>query len=1036
MFSRLWRRWQKQRDQAPGKKGVAPSQSALGRPCLEVLEDRMLLSSSIPLNATSWTPLGPAPMINGSFSGNSETASGRVTGIAGDPKDANTIFLAAASGGIWKSVNGGNSWTPMTDNVTDAAGNPVPLFMGAVAETRDSLGNEIVYAGTGEPNQTADFGNAGNAPGFYGEGILKSTNGGVTWTLQNPGRIFDRMSIYKIAIDPTNANIAYAAVGTGTNGAFDVYGNPLAHNNTGVFKTTNGGLTWSNITSGISTTQEFTDVVIDPNSPTIVYIGVGSDNSTGIDGVYKSTNSGGTWNLLTGAAGAAIPTGATVGRVTLALASNSWLYVAITDPATGGLLNGQLYRTTDTGVTFNAIRTPNYLGGQGDYDTALAIDPTDPNRIFAAGQINLPIPDIIESPNGGASWFGLSAGNFPPHTDHHALVFDAIGRLLDGNDGGIWRLNDSDVTNFPNNLVWQDLNTNLSTTQMVGVALDPQNANIAYTGTQDNNSLQFNNNLAWSQVGPGGDGGNTAVDPFDHFLGQSAVYVETAIPQQLSISKDGGITFNPVGPGLPGFGANFYPTFIVDPNPQTQPGAIPNTARVLFGSDGLWQSINQGATWTEIGIPGVNGFNIPSLTNAFGTFNAPIDTIAVAPGNSNIIYVESGGSIFVTRNGNSGAATQWTQAAPPPGFPNGPFSQIAVDPNNPLTAYVVRDAFSLASTPFVRGGLGHVFKTVNGGTSWTDISGNLPNVPVDSIVIDPNTAAANRIYLGTDVGIYTGTLNGGTWNVFRSGLPNAQVSQLEIVQYPTQTILAAATYGRGLFETLLSGGTVAGQDHLTVLTQPPASVVAGTKFGLVIEALNSAGAVDTSFNGPVTISLGPNAPAGSTVGGTVTVNAVNGVATWGVPSPPRPSLILTKAGSYTLVASASGASFPNGKSSVTTNTIVVTPGVAAGFAASPTAITVNSKTTITLTAVDAFGNTVTAPNTSAANTFPTATVPRGPTLTPVSHAAGSNTWIYTLVAHTLGILQIQFKATLTYAGVARNLSSTITFGVSFGSKHS
>src|SRR5208282_4295371 len=136
--------------------------------------------------------------------------SGRVTGIAADTTDPNTIFIAAAGGGVWKTTNGGASWNPLTDNLTDSSGNPIPLFMGAIAETRGSGGNEVVYAGTGEANNSNDS--------YYGEGVLVSTNGGTTWTLTGESQLQGTI-ISRIAIDPQNSNIAYAAVGnTGVNG--------------------------------------------------------------------------------------------------------------------------------------------------------------------------------------------------------------------------------------------------------------------------------------------------------------------------------------------------------------------------------------------------------------------------------------------------------------------------------------------------------------------------------------------------------------------------------------------------------------------------------------------------------------------------------------------------------------------------------------------------------------------------------------------------------------------------------------------------
>jgi photosystem II stability/assembly factor-like uncharacterized protein len=189
-------------------------------------------ATGITLSTSAWTPIGPADLSDGS--------SGRLAGVAADPTNANILYVAAAGGGVWKTTNAGSSWTPLTDNQST-------LFMGAIAVAPTNP--STIYAGTGEATNSS--------LSFYGRGVLKSTNGGTTWTLLG-NSVFDRLVISKIAIDPTNANTVYAAVeDTGENGV---------SGNTGIWKSTDGGNTWIDTTSNISTSDGYSDVDPDPSN--------------------------------------------------------------------------------------------------------------------------------------------------------------------------------------------------------------------------------------------------------------------------------------------------------------------------------------------------------------------------------------------------------------------------------------------------------------------------------------------------------------------------------------------------------------------------------------------------------------------------------------------------------------------------------------------------------------------------------------------------------------------------------------------------
>ena len=182
-------------DPPHGAHAAAPRRRVAFRAQLETLEDRVVLAT--------WQPLGPAPIVLGQTAGRLDV-SGRVTGVATDPKDANTIFIATAGGGVWKTFNGGQSWTPLTDNLTNSNNNPIPLFMGAIAETRGPANNQIVYAGTGVADNSQDS--------YPGVGIFVSYDGGSSWILR--GSQFAGGAVAQIAIDPTDSTgqTVYAAI--------------------------------------------------------------------------------------------------------------------------------------------------------------------------------------------------------------------------------------------------------------------------------------------------------------------------------------------------------------------------------------------------------------------------------------------------------------------------------------------------------------------------------------------------------------------------------------------------------------------------------------------------------------------------------------------------------------------------------------------------------------------------------------------------------------------------------------------------------
>ena len=680
------------------------------------------------LSSTTWTPIGPASLQSFNL------VSGRIVGIAPHPTRANTIYIAAAGGGVWETTNGGTSWSHKTDSQKT-------LSMGAIA-----IGTgiqETIYAGTGEANNALDSN--------FGCGILVSTNGGRRWTLaRGPSHAFNRLTTSQIAVDPTNSSVAYAAMADfGANGLFG--------RNTGIWKTTDSGMTWTDTTTSIDSSLPWSAIVIDPTNHQTLYAAVGYIFGASTNGVYKSTDGGATWTLLSGG-----PRGQPAGRIAIAISptNSQILYVtACGNGNTGSSSFGTLYkimRSDNGGQTFTDLTggTPNYMGGQGWYDTAVMVDPSNSAIVYVAGESGG--NSILRSTNSGVSWTDISSGGSTPHVDHHALVFDANGRLLDGDDGGIYRLDN------PSPASWTDLNGNLQTIQFEGIGLHPTDPNRAIGGSQDNGTEVYTGGLVWTET-DGGDGGFAKFSKTNGNRAYHQIPVDSSGPDFFRRSDDGGHTWVTETSRIVADmnHQNFYAPYVVDPG---------NGDRVLYGTYNVWETTTGGDSWAALSQVDLNGWN-PSGFN--------VDAIGLAPSDVSIIYAAANGHIFVTTN--HGAT--WTEHSIS-GLPH--VQDLQVNPSNSQIAYAVINQFNPGGT---------VFSTTNGGTTWTKISGNLPKEPVWSLQIG---SVSGTLYVGADDGVYATTNFGATWSRFGTGFPHAQVFQIELNS--SLHILAAGTHGRGMWE--------------------------------------------------------------------------------------------------------------------------------------------------------------------------------------------------------------------------------------------
>ena len=707
--------------------------------------DKSSASKSAAASADRWTMIGPRPesvLLTPPYG--PPIASGRVSALAVDPRNPDVAYAGGATGGVWKTTDGGINWTPLTDDQPS-------LAIGSIALAPSNP--DIVYAGTGEQNFSGDS--------YYGAGVLKSMDAGATWK-HLPGSFVGPFSatsggggyrIGAIAVSPTNPNIVLAG------GSREIPGE------SGIFRSTDGGESWIAVLTG----SAGTGIVFDPTNPDIVYSAIGRTNGDLKYGVFKSIDAGATWTAANGTGANALPiTGG--GRIEIAIAPSSprTLYVSIATQTS--TLRG-VFKTVDGAQNWTSVPSvPDYCAPQCNYDNAIAVHPQRPDVVVVAGDAfgTFQSNGIYRTLNGGTTWASifLGANGNSPHSDHHALAFSRDGgRLYDGNDGGVYRADD--VSAGPVN--WTNLNNTLAITSMSsGFAMDPLNPNIIYAGTQDNGTLKYTGGLQWDQIF-GGDGEQAQVD----FSLPTTVYVTTPGIDINKITDQG--NFQAYVPVTHGINRNdrsgFTAAFAMDSS---------NPDRLYFGTYRVYQSTDAAGLWQAIS---------PDLTN--NNTGAIVNTIAVAPSYPNVVYAgTTNGRVQITYNALEGTGANWGDHSQ--GLPLRTITYLAVDPLDPLTAYATFSGFS----GFNRDAQGHIFRTSDGGIVWTDISGNLPNIPVNELVIDPDIL--NTFYAGTDIGVFRTADGGATWSTLSNGLPNIVVLGLKL--HRRSRTLRAATHGRSMWE--------------------------------------------------------------------------------------------------------------------------------------------------------------------------------------------------------------------------------------------
>lgn len=713
-----------------------------------------------------WKLIGPRPTQNfGTY-----VTSGRVNAIVIDPRSNDIAYAGAADGGIWKTFDGGATWMPLTDDQPSVATGAIAL---------DPSNPDIVYAGTGEENFSIDS--------YTGVGILKSLDGGVSWT--NIVGPFLRQRFAALAVHPNNGRIILGAT------------------TAGLFRSTDAGQTWTSVLSGTAIS-----VFFDPARLDTAFAGIGNIDGDPRNGVYRSTDGGATWNRAGGAAPNLLPSGTSAGRIEVvsAPAGPDTVWAAIANPFKSGAatLNG-IYRTADSGQHWTRVDAPDVCTPQCWYDLVLRPNPSNSNVVYLGGV------RIARSVTGGSTWQTLpsngSAGS--PHVDHHALAFTLDGtRLYDGNDGGVW----STDTPASSTVTWKNLNASLAITQFYpGLSMHPTDPNVSLGGTQDNGTQLYQGNIRWIQV-IGGDGGYTAIDPSVTAVAYGS-FIDITLFRTLeldffdSIDATHGIDQSDRH--------RFIGTYVMDPsNPQ----------RMYYGTYRLYRSLDGAGLWRP-----VSGDLTNPISPTTGSSTYTISTIAVAPSDSSVIYTgAASGAVYSSEDG----AVTWTDRSN--GLPARAATHVSVDPADPGTVYVTFSGYTAAAETFQ----GHVFKSTNFGASWSDISGNLPNLPVNDVVLDPDVP--DMLYVATDLGVMASSDAGASWAPLGTGLPHTAVTSL-VLQRSTRT-LRAGTHGRSAWDYALPESSFS---PVISALNPASKNAGGGDFLLTISGSNFGPGIHVRWNG-------------------------------------------------------------------------------------------------------------------------------------------------------------------------------------------
>jgi len=897
-----------------------------------------------------WMALGPSPVPNGQTQQfpNVTPVSGRSTCVVVDPTNSNKVYLGTAQGGVWRTLDGGATWTPIFDTAQS-------LSIGALALAPSNP--TILYVGTGEPNNSADS--------YFGVGVYRIDNADTTATLVGPinpqittgtttaltyncfnGRTISRILVNPI--DPANLFVSTAAGVAGAAGnALSNTIPPLALR--GVFRSANA--------TAAAGTVTFQKIVVNTDGS---LDNPGTGNTSIFDMCFEPGNAN---NLLVSTSGAA--TGGVIMRSTNALAATPTFtqvlfpgfnglvmhlainkvgavvtaYVASNEPSgVAGCSSigqaGRVRKSVDGGVTWSAplAAAEGYCGGQCSYDNPVGVDPTNANIVYIGGNARGTCSDVLKrSADGGTTFTRDDTGL---HADSHGITIDPLtvpSTVWFVNDGGVWKRPDAAA-----GTAWLNQNTNgLNTIQFVSLAVHPTDQFMTIGGTQDNGTEAMQGSYGNWVSAESGDGGFALIDQSstdttnvtmyhtffnqtNNFIGFDRTNLGTCLPPP-DANKDswefrgGGFSNDPTlscdGTAFTLSNGILSADTVLFYAPMALGPGTPNT--LYFGTNKLYRSTDRGDTMVIVSQnPIVAG--------------VAVSAIGISPTNDNVRIVGlRNGKVFATTTGanpllDTGfvAPTNATASAT-----NKHVARAVIDPLNANTAYLTLAYYTNPSTA------GQIWRTTNlnaATPTWTSIGNTatgLPNVPVNGFVTDsgdPGFPGVTVLYAGTDIGVYVSTDSGASWNPFGNPLL-PRVAVFDLVLQPSFRILRAATHGRGAWQIGLPGSNC--------VPVPPTPTVT------------------------------PGGPTTFCAGGSVTLTSSSATGNqWydGVtllPGQTNQTYIATTSGNYNVVVTALCPSAPSASTTVTVNPIPATPTITPG---GPTTFCAGGS--VTLTSSSASGN--------------------------------------------------------------------------------
>ncbi len=699
---------------------------------------------------SAWSPVGPY-VLPVNETGYMQNGIGRINCIAFHPTDPNTYFVGVAQGGAWKTTNNGVSWTPLTDNlpierISDICidpNNPNTMYISVC----DFEYIDVALNLDGRKRNT-----------HYGLGVYKTTDGGLTW---NPTALSfqltngDASLIRKILVNPANSNQV------------------IACGVSGMYTSSNGGSTWNHTLDSL-----FWDLVQDPTSPSTLYATSGwlQYQNIGSCGIYKSTDFGNTWVMLT--TGIA-PTG-DIQRIKLAIAPTDHNYIYA---MAVGMDEGSrgIYKSTNAGTTWTYIDPGvNMLeggdgtmpGGQGTYDLGFMVNGTDKNTVYVGGVNIWGSTDGAQTFNPVSHWtlqYGPTL-----HGDIHFMERQPTsGNIFVCSDGGLYRTtavtpetwNDANSgTPWPTQ--WTTISDGMNITSFYRVSSSRNTTGRLMAGAQDNASFYYDGST-WNTIF-GGDGMDNYLDPID-----DNVVIGSSQYGNFYVSNNAGLSTVWTTVNVNNEAGEWVSPIAADYN---------NYGTIYAGLTNVVKSTDGGFNWSALA---------PMPANAI--HDNEMSALAVSNTNSNVIYgsrrirfeYSSPSTIYITQDGGN----SWTDITA--GLPDSLyFTSIDVSQTDANTAYVTLAGFTAGQK---------VYKTSNAGATWQNISFNLPNIPVNCVKTVP---VFNDLLIATDLGIYKFNAQTNTWVNNSTGLPNVILTDIEF--NPALDKIYVSSFGRGIWENTLS----------------------------------------------------------------------------------------------------------------------------------------------------------------------------------------------------------------------------------------